>query len=553
MACSFEKDNIYSPESTVSSLLASCSLNSSNSNGSIQYKDKVYNSASQALEAYIEDFDQSLMSSEVSTGKICIGQSTPKDKSAKFASVQKYALEDFNQQVKLNSIASPFIRQTVCDPDLISLTTDDLLAFPADGSLPFIHKSPSGSGLQSGKWIRKSLKKPAFYPYQTSAFDVEKDFDFQDNGNAVDNRNHYRDVDKEKHNVYKSHKYNSIFSKENAGDCLFQQHSESISVKNYPRWLTSHKSDLNVSGISSIPDFKYPIWLKSHNLLCDSANQSFIQTLNMQDEFSSSQMCESMKKKHIVNKLDCNSFEQNSYLEPTGDSEVTGNCRYVRPSTDFQPGNVLSRQSKQPFRDDQIELLILKAKRTLESSVENLSSALKNDGSPCTVDILEAERSWENVPVAFKPPVPVHCEEDENSLQSPKANIVNEFLEDCLNNDNQENTFSGGNHHGPVEALKLMLFNLQAVHESFNKNKTAEQNDEFKKLSEEAVSELKQCDNVVIPITKSLRRALHHLSRLKGLVDDTSGKQDQKDYHQEDGKGKNLQIRNTLLEAEQSI
>ncbi|XP_053889073.1 lung adenoma susceptibility protein 2 isoform X2 [Malaclemys terrapin pileata] len=509
MACSFEKDSIYSPESTVSSLLASCSLNSSNSNGSIQYKDKVYNSASQALEAYIEDFDQSLMSSEVSTGKICIGQSTPKDKSAKFASVQKYALEDFNQQVKLNSIASPFIRQTVCDPDLISLTTDDLLAFPADGSLPFIHKSPSGSGLQSGKWIRKSLKKPAFYPYQTSSFDVEKDFDFQDNGNAVDNRNHYRDVDKEKHNVYKSHKYNSIFSKENAGDCLFQQHSESISVKNYPRWLTSHKSDLNVSGISSIPDFKYPIWLKSHNLLCDSANQSFIQTLNMQDEFSSSQMCESMEKKHIVNKLDCNSFEQNSYLEPTGDSEVTGNCRYVRPSTDFQPGNVLSRQSKQPFRDDQIELLILKAKRTLESSVENLSSSQKNDGSPCTVDILEAERSWENVPVAFKPPVPVHCEEDENSLQSPKANIVNEFLEDCLNNDNQ--------------------------------------------LSEEAVSELKQCDNVVIPITKSLRRALHHLSRLKGLVDDTSGKQDQKDYHQEDGKGKNQQIRNTLLEAEQSI
>ncbi|KAG6930420.1 chromosome 18 orf 54 [Chelydra serpentina] len=539
MACSFEKGSIYSPESTVSSLLASCSLNGSNSysNGSIQYRDKVYNSASQALEAYIEDFDQSLMSSEVSTGKICIGQSTPKDKSAKYGSVQKYALEDFNQQVKFDSISRTVIRQTVCDPDLISLTTDDLLAFPADGSLPFIHRIPSRSGLQSGKWIRKSLKKSAFYPYQTSSFDVEKDFDFQDSGNAVDNRNHYRDIDKEKHNVYKSHK--TIFSKENAGDCLFQQHSKSISGKNYPRWLTSHKSDLNVSGISSIPDFKYPIWLKSHNLLSDSANQSFIQTFNMQDEFSSSQMCESLEKKHIVDKLDCNSFEQNSYLDPAGDSEVTGNCQYVRPSADFQPGNVLSRQSKQPFRDDQIELLILKAKRTLESSVENLSSALKNDGSPCTVDILEAERSWENVPVAFKLPVPVHCEEDENTLQSPKANIVNEFLEDCLNNDNQENTFSGGNHHGPVEALKLMLFNLQAVHESFNQNKTAEQNEEVK-LSEEAVSELKLCDNDVIPITKSLRRALHHLSRLKGLVEDTSGKQDQKDYHQEDGKEKTI-------------
>uniref|UniRef100_A0A8C8SMK8 Chromosome 18 open reading frame 54 n=1 Tax=Pelusios castaneus TaxID=367368 RepID=A0A8C8SMK8_9SAUR len=53
------------------------------------------------------------------------------------------------------------------------------------------------------------------------------------------------------------------------------------------------------------------------------------------------------------------------------------------------------------FHYDQIELLILKAKRTLESSAESLSSALKNDESPCTVDVLEAERSWENVPVAL--------------------------------------------------------------------------------------------------------------------------------------------------------
>nr|XP_006136978.1 lung adenoma susceptibility protein 2 isoform X1 [Pelodiscus sinensis] len=550
MACSFEKDSIFSPESTVSSLLASCSLNNSNShsNSSIQYKDKVYDSASRALEAYIEDFNQSLMSSEVSTGKICIGQSTPKDKSAKCGSVQKYALEDFNQQVKLNSIASPFIRQTLCDPDLISLTTDDLLAFPADGSLPFIYRTPSGLGLQSGKWIRKSLKKSAFYPYQNSSFDVEKDFGFQDN--AVDTQNQNRDIGKEKYNVYKSHKYHSLFSKENSGDHCFQQHSIPVSDKNYPRWLTSHKSDLNVSGISSIPDFNYPIWLKSNNLLSDSANQSFIQTLNIQEEFSSSKNCENLKKTHIVDKLNCNSFEQNSYVDPTDDNEVTGNCSYDRPSAHFQPSNVLSRQSKQPFRDDQIELLILKAKRTLESSVENLSSALKND-SPCTVDILEGERSWENVPVAFKPPVPVQCDEVENTLQSPKAHIVNEFLEDCLNHDSQENTFSGGNHHGPVEALKLMLFNLQAVHESFNQNKTAEQNDELKKVSEEAVAELKLCDNDMIPITKSLRRALHHLSRLKGLVEDTTSKQDQKSQHPEDRKEKNsIQIRNILLETE---
>uniref|UniRef100_A0A8C8SM99 Chromosome 18 open reading frame 54 n=1 Tax=Pelusios castaneus TaxID=367368 RepID=A0A8C8SM99_9SAUR len=374
------RGNIYSPESTVSSLLASCSLNGSNSssNGLIHYKDKVYNSASQALEAYIEDFDQSFLSSDANWAGVKL----------LFHTVLFTSYLHIKFHLKPNSIASSFLRQTVCDPDLISLTTDDLLAFPPDGSLPFIHRTSSRSGLQSSKRIRKSLEKSAFYPYQTSSFDVEKDFDFQDNGNAVGNQNQYEDIEKEKHNVYKSHKYNSLFSKENAGGSLFQQDSTSISVKNYPRWLTSHKSDLNVSGISSIPDFKYPFWLKSHNLLSNSANQSFIQPCNVQDEFPSSQICENLEE-NIVDKLECNSFGKNGYLDPIGDSEVTGNCKYNRPTAYFQSDN------------DQIELLILKAKRTLESSAESLSSALKNDESPCTVDVLEAERSWENVPVAL--------------------------------------------------------------------------------------------------------------------------------------------------------
>lgn len=61
----------------------------------------------------------------------------------------------------------------------------------------------------------------------------------------------------------------------------------------------------------------------------------------------------------------------------------------------------LTRTVSLCFSDDQLELLILKARRTLESSAEDLASIMKNDGSPCTVDILEAERSWENVPIAL--------------------------------------------------------------------------------------------------------------------------------------------------------
>lgn len=60
MAKSALKHRRCSRESSVSSLLASCSLSggsSSNSGGSFQYKDKLYSSASEALQAYIDDFD----------------------------------------------------------------------------------------------------------------------------------------------------------------------------------------------------------------------------------------------------------------------------------------------------------------------------------------------------------------------------------------------------------------------------------------------------------------------------------------------------------------
>ena len=56
------KHRVCSRESSVSSLLASCSLSgssSSSSDSSFRYKDQLYSSASEALQAYIDDFDLS--------------------------------------------------------------------------------------------------------------------------------------------------------------------------------------------------------------------------------------------------------------------------------------------------------------------------------------------------------------------------------------------------------------------------------------------------------------------------------------------------------------
>uniref|UniRef100_A0A8C5K9T8 RIKEN cDNA 4930503L19 gene n=1 Tax=Jaculus jaculus TaxID=51337 RepID=A0A8C5K9T8_JACJA len=173
---------------------------------------------------------------------------------------------------------------------------------------------------------------------------------------------------------------------------------------------------------------------------------------------------------------------------------------------------------------DKIELLILKAKRNLEQCTKELPKPVKKDDSPCSLDKLEAERSWENIRVTFKSPVPVNS--DDAAQQSSKAKYVKEVLEDFLKNDNQDSTLSGGKHHGPVEALKQMLFNLQAVQESFNHSKTIEP-EEMKQVSEDDFSQLQLKENMV-SITRSLQKALHHLSHLRELVDDTNGKQSSK-------------------------
>lgn len=50
---------------------------------------------------------------------------------------------------------------------------------------------------------------------------------------------------------------------------------------------------------------------------------------------------------------------------------------------------------------DKIELLILKAKKTLRLPPDDLPKPVAKDDSPCSLDKLEAERSWENVPVTL--------------------------------------------------------------------------------------------------------------------------------------------------------
>ncbi|XP_045315053.1 lung adenoma susceptibility protein 2 isoform X1 [Leopardus geoffroyi] len=532
MAKSITKHRVCSRESSVSSLLASCSLsgsNSSNSDGSFQYKDKLYSSASQALQAYIDDFDLSQMYAGANTGQINNNRcSAHMPEFSNYICKPNNAFENVDH--KKSSLSLSCRRKTVNDIDSISLTTDDLLKLPADGSFSFAYV---GSNHRISKKKKKCIGR-------LSSSVTEKNKNFQEPSTPMCKDNLvtpvvYTNINgkqcgrlKNPKLVSKTNKCVSEPSLPFSKKLSFEDSSEHNLEKNYPRWLTSQKSDLNVSGITSIPDFTYPVWLHHQDLLPDTNSQR-IYKIFKEDRCSPRHSYQAQRTSRLMNKLDCfeYSFEPSNISDSLNDDKgLINECKCDSQHSQCQCENpVLPGQTKKPFSGDKIELLILKAKRNLEHCAEELPKSKKKDDSPCSLDKLEAERSWENIPVTFKSPVPVNS--DDNPQQTSRAKCTKGFLEDFLNNDNQSCTLSGGKHHGPVEALKQMLFNLQAVQESFNQNRTVDLKEEIKQVSEDNFSQL-QLKESMVPITRSLQKALHHLSRLRDLVDDTSGKQSPK-------------------------
>lgn len=469
---------------SISSLLASCSLRSSSRSdaarpaASIQYKDRLYDSASKALEDYIVDYEAA------SAGQITIRPSTT------HTSPTRRAHPSVRHRPSLTRS-----RYVARDPDLLSLTTDDLLGFPPDGSLPFSQASE--------RKRRKNLKKQyGSFPNVTALTSSLTSSPLRrTNISALDLREHRllsQDLKRRKDQSQMDHLLREI-----ENDSGFHNNATSLLCKSYPRWLTSQKSELGVSGITSIPDVKYPVWLRDHKLLDDRRTTR------------------THHRESPVTKIP-------NYL--AGSSEHSQMPHYPQQGYKMvNSGTFTDSRKHSAWSDlDIMEHLhtpgknhcVQKSERADGVAHKDLSQRLlPNNQSPRTEDILEAERSWENVPYSYKSPVHVPCEDEESKgLKALKSNLVEDFLKDCVQQENT--TFSGGNHHGPVEALKHILFNLQAIQQDSNQDASSAHLKELQKISTEAESELQRVDQEIFPVNKSLQRALQHLSRLKELVGD---------------------------------
>ncbi|MCJ8741111.1 hypothetical protein PDJAM_G00066960 [Pangasius djambal] len=465
-------DGVPSPESTVTSLLASSGRLRSSLHPeplhAIKYKDRHYESASDALDAYIADFQSSV--SPVGQLELPQEQNTPRLLRSGYRNrdVLKESLTD--QELDFLKLPTASKRR---ESDHISMTTDDLLLLPVDGSLPVtrtsaflsrLERSRLGHSANLSAWSRSG---PAEAPNKSS------------NCSSASRTLCVDDL------LMGGLKFKHASVHSNAFMPTKTNKQRSVSSHHLPRWMTSCKSEMAFSGLTSVPDLKYPAWLEEYDVN--------VRTQNVPA---------------WVNRLEQNTDE--SHEELKGQENLIG-----------QTGD-----NGEPFRGDKIGSLIQRAEDVLKSpSLGFCGSDKEQHGSPGnTEELLEAERSWDNPPVTFKSPVPVGYTDEQitaaESQMDTKVQSLGSF----------SSGYSSRKHPGPVEALKQMLFSLQAVEQRVTQHKDEVQNISSRTVSNPLI-QIENHDNDEVPQPgiedydlapggQSLNRALHHLGRLKNLVDE---------------------------------
>ncbi|XP_072430245.1 lung adenoma susceptibility protein 2 [Chiloscyllium punctatum] len=555
-----DRVDFQSRESAVPGLLTSVghlnsldhSYGTSHFHSSVLYGGKMYQSASQALEAYIDNFEKS-SSTRRGTNKLHFRSISKPSPTSLDCKKEVFRERHFFRDLDFHS--QPLRRRRASDPDLLSLTTDDLLEMPSDGSLPLTRSSVLQGSTQTQPRVGRHFAHNTFTKYAakvspgySGAWQHKRDDSFELHcGRKVG----YRPLNQtaglkpspfsqpgtvpQERSKYMAPSIPPILP---VDDCRIGKHNlHSVSQHNYPRWLTSQKSELGVSGISSIPELKYPGWLLDCDLGSDSCEQ---ETLNKREyllptgyenglsdpRLYSGCAINTPKHKHFANY----SGRNRRFYKHKGHS-ISGILRRVPTHADWfaqcNSEEVEDSHCSKPFRGEHLDLLIQKAERFHEVLSQHVSNPEQNQGSPGTEDILEAERSWDNPPVTFKSPVPVGNSEEE-FFEASNPTLTDDSCQDPLNTGHQRNHsgssgISGGKHHGPVEALKQMLFSLQTVQQSFD-HEDAEESKEIGKISERMMSQTLGLDFEEASGNRSLQRALNHLKHLKELVDDIGAK-----------------------------
>ncbi|XP_056874806.1 lung adenoma susceptibility protein 2 isoform X4 [Takifugu flavidus] len=240
-----------SPESTVTSLLSSSGhlrscLEVPEHNTTFRYKYKLYDSASAALNAYIADFNNSHLKEKLLTGNLNASHHFPSTPSRpRVARLKNHdVLREHLTDRELDFLRLPDNShlQSV-NQDRVSMTTDELLSIPYDGSMPVTHTSAFIQGLFSQ--LLDSQPSASSRP-----------------ANRSWNRSHSMPTVPELSQQHASPTRSFRSRRPQSPHVVARSdRMEPSSSLHLPHWLTSNNSDMDSSEVS-VPRLKYPPWIQ---------------------------------------------------------------------------------------------------------------------------------------------------------------------------------------------------------------------------------------------------------------------------------------------------
>uniref|UniRef100_A0AAV2IQD9 Uncharacterized protein n=1 Tax=Knipowitschia caucasica TaxID=637954 RepID=A0AAV2IQD9_KNICA len=236
---SWRMDSV-SPESTVTSLLSS-SGRLTELRESFTYKDMEYDSASAALDAYITDFERRRHGDSQKRAGPWLSNSSHR-RSTLSALRNRDVLRERLSEEELHFLSLPV--SSLChrdNRDRVSMTTDELLNLPNDGSMPITHTTAVIHGILA-------KPGPSHICSQSPAHRASQPI---------------RALHCSRCGALRSQKRTSLLK--GAGPSSTPRcdwpASRNQANMHLPHWLSSNKSALELSDEISLPEFSYPPWI----------------------------------------------------------------------------------------------------------------------------------------------------------------------------------------------------------------------------------------------------------------------------------------------------
>ncbi|XP_030598326.1 lung adenoma susceptibility protein 2 isoform X2 [Archocentrus centrarchus] len=499
MECGGLWGDSLSPESTVTSLLSKSghlrsSLRPPQHSSTFRYKDKEYDSASATLDAYIADFERSRESSESSlTGKLLLPHSPPSTPCRHRVGTlrNKDVLRERLTDRELDFLNLPVsVLHHRAYRDRLSMTTDELLSIPYDGSMPVTHTTALIQDFLS----RSAASQPC--PSSSSRLLHHHSLPHRTSRSA-------RCRDRPRATAFNPGLHSDSFKR--------SEQAPPSSSLHLPRWFTSNKADMDCSGITSVPDLKYPAWLQR----CDLSEPPPPQSELWDDHDVLPPGAPRTTAPSWV--ADMEKDEEADQTPAQSEEELHWSSLEVK---ERKSSDVVMNM----YQDNRIESLIQKADQVLNSLSQSSGQA------ECPADPVSPVNTEELLHHS-----PSHC-----PLDSAAGGFTEELTNTGAEGWSHENSI--WKQPGPVEALKQMLFRLQAVEAELQRQQQgtpaafafSEQQQMPAKQWPGDDAELQELQS--FPGRPSLERALHHLNRLKMLVEEPREKSREEEKDDDEGR-----------------